>query len=423
MKRVLLLILFFSSMHFILAEAPIITNGEIHSVKPRSGDGLDVLLQRYELLEANLKKKFLELNNLQSTSPLYKHKRYKLPVYLYNYNGKSIRSTLGIDDWTRALHIKEYNERLLEKGVRKTHFTKSNILWVPFSDKNNKAPTPLSTDEEIVEAKKVPSSKPQKLTVRGIKDNLYGHNYASTDIIDQSLKHRVFYVVSGHGGPDPGAVCDECSSKLCEDEYAYDVSLRLARILRQHGAKVEMVVQDKNDGIRDSQILKCDTDERMADGSRLPANQLTRLRQRTNYINKKYKEYKDQGYKDQSVISLHIDSNSESHKQDVFFCYYKGSKASRKLAVQLRNKFQEKYDLHQKNRGYKGYLHRRNIFVLRKTAPPAVLIELANIRNKNNHKRILQKDNRQALAKWIYEGLAGDDLPLDEQNRVLASSN
>jgi len=51
-------------------------------------------------------------------------------------------------------------------------------------------------------------------------------------------------------------------------------------------------------------------------------------------------------------------------------------------------------------------LQKRTLYVLRYTNPPAVLIELANIKNKQNHKRILNSDNREALAKWIYEGLA-----------------
>jgi len=195
-------------------------------------------------------------------------------------------------------------------------------------------------------------------------------------------------------------------SKLCEDEYAYDVGLRLARKLREHGAKVEMVVQDKNDGIRDHSILKCDSDERMADNSKLPINQLKRLQQRTAYINSKWKSYKNQGLTEQYLISIHVDSNNSSHKQDVFFCFAKGSNSSKALASGLRDKFSEKYKQHQKNRNYKGFLQERGLFVLRNTAPPAVLVELANIKNRNNHKRILSSENREALAKWLYEGLA-----------------
>ncbi len=417
MKYVALIFWSFSIASFNLCATDTIKDGERHQVKALPGEGISTLLDRFELLQNKiLRDKFYALNGLNQSSILLKGKKYVLPIHLYNYNGKSIRSTIGINNWDKAVRIKEYNELLLQKGIRSTHYTKSKILWVLATELNH-----LGAPENGSDKTEIPLAvKSKKLDIRAVNDKLYGQKYARTDIIDQSLKNKVYYIVSGHGGPDPGAICKTCSPKLCEDEYAYDVSLRLARNLRQHGAIVEMVIQDKSNGIRDKEILSCDKSERLADGSKIPLGQLSRLKQRTNYINKKYNEYKKKGYRDQLVLSLHIDSNSESHKQDVFFCYYKESQSSKKLAIQLRDKFEEKYNIHQKNRGYNGYLHQRNFYVLRKTSPPAVLIELANIRNKFNHKRILQKDNRQALANWIYEGLANE--PSRDDQKLLASS-
>ncbi len=423
--RILLLLCLIWPMTLIHAATPKITDGELHTVSPRSGDALHSFLARYEMTAANgMKQAFLELNNLTSTSYLFMHKKYTLPIHLYNYNGKSIRSTLGIDDWKKAVRIKEYNEALLDRGVRSTHFTSSKILWVPSPELDKEKPIAVTTTTDDSDTKSnhtTPSPTPIALQ-SFIHDHLYGKKYAKVDFIDQDLQGKVFYVVSGHGGPDPGALCTDCSSKLCEDEYAYDVGLRLARKLRAHGAKVEMVVIDKNDGIRDQSILKCDSDERMADNAKLPINQLKRLQQRTNYINQKWKAYKKQGLTDQYVISIHIDSNNSSHKQDVFFCYAKGSNSSRALAADLRDKFSDKYKQHQKNKNYKGYLDERGFWVLRKTAPPAVLVELANIKNRNNHKRILSSENREALAKWLYEGLA-EHATGKKIGRELASSD
>jgi len=383
------------------------------SVMERSTKSRLDLVMVYLGQDKKLKEAFLDLNSLSAKAPLYRHKKYKLPIYLYNYNGKSIRSTIGIDDWDKAVRIKKYNEALLNKGLRSTHFIDSKILWVPFNELTVETTEP--TVKETILAK---ADTPAKSDTHVNNDPLYGGKYSDIEVLDNSMKGQVFYVVSGHGGPDPGARCTDCKQTLCEDEYAYDVSLRLARNLRQHGATVEMVIQDKTDGIRDASYLKCDSDEQLANGSKIPVSHLKRLQQRTDYINKRFTHYKSKGYKDQSVISIHIDSNSESHQQDVFFCYYPGSNSSKELAIQVRDKFQEKYDKHQKNRGYKGYLHKRNFYVLRKTAPPAILIELANIQNKHNHKRILNKDNRLALANWIYEGLLNEESP----RRLLASN-
>ncbi|MBK8153354.1 MAG: hypothetical protein IPK61_10060 [Saprospiraceae bacterium] len=66
---------------------------------------------------------------------------------------------------------------------------------------------------------------------------------------------------------------------LCEDEYAYDVSLRLAKKLMEEGATVHIIVQDKNDGIRDEKYLDCDEDEICATGCQIPISQKKRLRQ------------------------------------------------------------------------------------------------------------------------------------------------
>ena len=41
-----------------------------------------------------------------------------------------------------------------------------------------------------------------------------------------------------------------------EDEYAYDITLRLAKELLAHGAEVYIIIQDENDGIRDDFVLR-----------------------------------------------------------------------------------------------------------------------------------------------------------------------
>ncbi len=59
-----------------------------------------------------------------------------------------------------------------------------------------------------------------------------------------ALQVLAFYVVSGHGGPDPGAIGRVGKHELHEDEYAYDIALRLARNPMQEGAEVHIIIQD-----------------------------------------------------------------------------------------------------------------------------------------------------------------------------------
>ncbi len=373
-----------------------------HTVKAKNGDGVYSLLRRYHLSSyaCNIDH-FYTINKLDKNAQLITGRKYKLPVTIYKYNGKSIRSTINVDDWETAIQIQQYNEAIFKLGVRKTHYSKSKILWVPHHLLECRPTTArVLINDEKIETKK----KTKKEGV--ITEKLFGKKYEDVNIIDNQLKGEVYYVVSGHGGPDPGACCTSTASTLCEDEYAYDVALRLARNLMQHGATVHMIIQD-NDGIRDGDYLDCDKDEKCMGKSRIPLNQKKRLYQRAEAVNSLYKKYKKKGYKTQKAIMIHIDSRSESKSQDVFFYHWGKSKTSKKLAYDLQSTFKAKYDKYQKGRGYHGYVSERGLYMLRNTAPPAVFVELANIRNKNDHKRILRKGNRQALANWLFEGMTG----------------
>ena len=371
-----------------------------HSVSPLKGDGVYSLLRRYNLNHSTCNiEQFYQLNDLNKDAQLKRGVKYKLPVFIFDYDGTSIRSTIGIDDWDLAVRIKKYNELLLQKGLRRATYTTSKLLWVPYHEIHC-ADHKTKSDES---SREVVNNKTSSKSV--IVDPLYGKKYEKIELLDKSLDGKVFYVISGHGGPDPGAVCKECPSTLCEDEYAYDVALRLARNLNQHGAKVEMVIQD-NDGIRDGKNLKCDKDEKLLSGKKIPLSQRLRLKQRTVYVNDQFKYLKGKGIDDQYVVCIHVDSQSKNHKQDVFFYHYGQSKESKRLANNLKQKFNEKYKKYQKNRGYHGHVSERSLYVLMNTLPPAVYIELGNIKNKSDHRRLLQYENRQALANWIYEGLS-----------------
>ena len=375
-----------------------------HAVKAKNGDGIYSLLRRYDLNTHSCNRsQFLTLNNLNLKDKLITGKNYKLPIMIYDYNGTSIRTTVGIDSWEKAVRIKKYNEAILAKRLRSTKYHESKILWVPYhelhclSDAPKKAVQPISSKEVI--------SKP---TAKGkhINIDLFGEDDKRVEIKDNSLKGKVYYIVSGHGGPDPGAMCSKaCSNELCEDEYAYDVCLRLCRELISHGATAHMIIQDKNDGIRDEMYLNCDKDE-VCLGAKIPLNQKKRLEQRASAINRLYSKYKKQGVKEQMALMVHVDSYTKDRRQDVYFFHHKTSKNSKKLAQSLQDTFKEKYNHFQKNRGYKGFVKGRGLYMLNNTLPTAAYVELANIRNPNDQKRLILDSNREALAKWLYEGMA-----------------
>ena len=233
---------------------------------------------------------------------------------------------------------------------------------------------------------------------------IFGEQYQEVTIKDNQLSGYVFYVVSGHGGPDPGAVGKKDGKLICEDEYAYDISLRLARALLEHDASAYMIVRDENDGIRDDTYLPHDKEETCWKNQEIPASQIPRLDQRAYAINDLYKTRKNTAKK-QVAIVVHIDSRSTRERVDMFFYHNPKSKSGKALAETLRNTIASKYEQYQKGRGYKGTVKARDLHMLRKTTPTAVYLELGNLNNVKDQKRFLLSSNRQAVADWLAEGI------------------
>jgi len=250
---------------------------------------------------------------------------------------------------------------------------------------------------------KLPIAKPSE-TEHTVYD-IFGEKYKNVVRTDNKLAGAVYYLVSGHGGPDPGAIGHFGNHMLCEDEYAYDVTLRLAHCLLEHGALVYMIIQDGNDGIRDDNFLTPDKDEKCYPDLDIPRSQLGRLRQRKDAINDLY--IKNKG-RFQRLVIIHVDSRSKGENIDVFFYHDKRSNTGKKLAMNLQQTFKEKYDYYQPNRGYHGSVSERNLYVLKYSYPAAVFTELGNINHRRDQQRFMIPSNRQALATWLSEGLIKD---------------
>ncbi len=216
----------------------------------------------------------------------------------------------------------------------------------------------------------------------------------------------MFYLASGHGGPDPGAIGRLGKHRLPEDEYAYDVTIRLAQRLEEKGATVYMIVDDPNDGIRDDVVLKIDRDEMAYPRQAIPLNQVARLKQTTDAVNKLYARHKA-AY--QRFITIHVDSRSKGEKIDVFFYHHSASPKGKRLAKHIHQRFATNYRRHQADRPYSGNVTTRNsLYVVRQSDPPTVFIELGNIQNPLDQRRFLLASNRQALANWMMQGILDD---------------
>ena len=218
---------------FILSSfCPPNTDFYYHKVPAKKGDNITSFLERYDLHTPSCNvKQFLKLNDLSNKDQLIAGKSYFLPAMIYTYNGKSIRSTINIDTWQQAIRIKKYNEKLLEKNLRRSTIAASNVLWVPFNELFCETGAPPVTDTNVSNPSKASTRAPQQKIDEKVlasankisgyrKFPIFGEKNAYIPLKDNSLRGKVFYVVSGHGGPDVGAMGERDNKKLCEDEYA-----------------------------------------------------------------------------------------------------------------------------------------------------------------------------------------------------------
>lgn len=390
------------------------TNRTYLETTAHPGDGVYSLLRKYHINTPCNVSYFYHINNLKRNQGLNAEKTYKLPIFVYTYNGESIRTTIGIENRPLAERIQAYNEFMHKAGFQEGDFRDTKSLWVP--SHFLKCPEEqLELDEDklqVVELGGEPSStaasrveKPMGL--RGTYD-IFGKQHKDVYLKGNELKGCVFYLVSGHGGPDPGAVGRYWSKDLCEDEYAYDVTLRLAKNLLEHGATAYLIVRDPDDGIRSGEILLCDKDEVIWGEKEIPVNQKQRLGQRAGLVNDLYLENKNKGVSYQRMLVIHVESQPKGEKVDMFFYHRISDEISKEFASVLRETIKTKYDTYRKGRGYEGDVSVRDLWMLRETLPPTAFIELGNIRNANDQARIVIEGNRQLVANWLFDGIIED---------------
>jgi len=292
-------------------------------------------------------------------------------------------------------YSKHYHQFL---GLNKGKFGKGNTL-----KKGVTYVLPPLSEKEVTNNKETQEEANNQSGIK-LKNKLFGKKYEEYTVKSNRLKGACFYLSSGHGGPDPGAIGKVDGRTLHEDEYAYDITLRLARNLLEEGATVHIIIQDALDGIRDDSYL-ANSNRETCMGATIPLNQLERLKQRGDKINSLNKSAKEK-YK--RAVFIHLDSRSQKHQLDVFFYYANKSTGGRKLANTMRQTFDSQYKKHQPNRGFTGTVSARSLYLLDKTTPVGIFAELGNIQNSFDQRRFLQYDNRQALANWMCRGFIKD---------------
>jgi len=375
----------------------------------KRGDGVIRLLDRYQVNNPCNKAFFYQVNQLPKNKGLIQGKTYYLPIYQYTYNKTSIRSTVGNNDLTWAESVQAYNMTMMKRGIKANDYRVDLELWVPYS-KIHCIQEALPFEQSQSGTQPIVANPPPANVKSKTRGNymIFGSKYASVPLISNSLRGKVYYLVAGHGGIDPGAVGKYGKYQLCEDEYAYDISLRLGRNLLMHGATVYLIIRDDDDGIREGKILPCDKDEEAWLDKPIPTGQSDRLTQRSDIINRLYKKNKRQGVTYQRTIVIHVDSDSKKERIDMFFYHKIQDATSKRFATAMHQTIAEKYDQYRKGRGYTGTITSRDLHMLREVIPTSVFIELGNIRNSNDQARLVIEKNRQLVADWLFDGVVRD---------------
>ena len=304
----------------------------------------------------------------------------------YPVEGDGIRSFLRRWNRTDTSYVREFRQLNRDKLSETGGLILGEVYLIP----------PLHPGDRF------PAEEPYGQPVDPI---IFGKDYNNVPTHSSSLEGACFYLISGHGGPDPGALTRVSGHLLHEDEYNYDFALRLARNLMSHGATVYLIIEDEDDGIRDERFLADDKDETCM-GDPIPRSQIDRLKQRVEKVNELYREDKKK-YDYVRALEIHIDSRNPKRQIDLFL-YYADNPQSRLTSYALRDKMQAKYDEHQPGRGFSGSVTHRNLYILREMDPPAIMVEVGNFQHPLDRRRILESNNRQAVANWLTLGFIGD---------------
>jgi N-acetylmuramoyl-L-alanine amidase len=216
----------------------------------------------------------------------------------------------------------------------------------------------------------------------------------------------------GHGGVDPGAIVsnrdgDNKSIYVVEDEYVYDIALRIYERLHRLGADVELTVISPNHAIRDNlmgnitfvhesnEVYNDERWNRKNEASVRPRGQ--NLDTRVNIANR---FFRGAGRKT-LFVSIHADNSPERPKGPLAIYHSRKGKTDRK-SRRFAKVMQKALDQPNLTAQIMG----RNLAVLRDNKASAeILVEIRNVSDKGEAWAIRYHKNRQKDAERIVKGI------------------
>tara|TARA_B100000945_G_scaffold286792_1_gene257924 strand:- start:636 stop:2480 length:1845 start_codon:yes stop_codon:yes gene_type:complete len=350
----------------------------------------------------------LKLNNISEAKLIQNHQNIKIPLELLS------EEYIGSDKNKNLLKKKPTSL----KNVEKVQTKKPNSLKKV--SKNHK-------DKKI-------NKKPNKISRKS--------NYS-----DKKNVFKLHVILdSGHGGGDPGAIAGSKKNNdlIYEDEVVYDISRRVTQLMRHHGIIVHNTLTDPNQK-KPIRVLshKHDKDEQLLVTPRyLNRNSRTGANMRVYLVNHIFNKLKKKKVPKENImfISLHGDALHSSlrgamvyypdrrFRRGAFGLKHKiyrkrkeynpslifkpsdniySEKLSKSFGKTIINEFRKlKLPTHKVSSAVRGYLYRKGKktlpAVLRYSkVPTSVLIEIANLNNKQDRRSLLKSKSRQKIALAI----------------------
>lgn len=173
----------------------------------------------------------------------------------------------------------------------------------------------------------------------------------------------------GHGGVDSGAIFE----KVMEKDITLDITLRIKSLLEEKNISFALT--------RDSDVDL---------GGELTSGRHKRdLLARREVINR-----------GKLAISIHVNTTKDNQEKGAVVFYAKGSENGKHLAESILTELSKVQDLN-----YLEPIPRTNLFLLRTSLPPMVLVELGFISNRDDRTKLMQTDFRQKCAQAVTNGI------------------
>jgi N-acetylmuramoyl-L-alanine amidase len=176
----------------------------------------------------------------------------------------------------------------------------------------------------------------------------------------EAVKNKIIVIDPGHGGRDPGATADG----IYEKDLNLNITARLFILLKDLGFKVKMTRTD---------------------------NRYLSLGDRVKIANDVNTDI---------FISIHCNAASSNKANGIETLYYPGSDKGKILAGVIQHSMIDKLNI--TDRGFKA---RPDLFVLKYTSMPAVLVECGFITNLEESELLITDKYRNDIAAAISDGV------------------